>query len=243
MKFFAMLAACVASTLVFAPNALSAGAPRVQASPVPNVRLDPLGSEDFARELASGGGSGVARQVGVGRVVMALRSGDAVLSRLAWEALPEGDHVAAFSVTSPGATALRVGLRINSLPRDTILRFYGPASRFASEVTNDEVRATFMRNMEDDDDLVEDTRIYWSPVIGGDTVVLEIDIPAGADMQDVQVAVPAVSHLAAAAEEAGSPATRMIFTRGGSSFLCPAAHVAGNACVSSQTEASTLQRY
>ena len=44
---------------------------------------------------------------------------------LTWESLPGGGQVAAFSVTSPGARAIRVGIELEGLPENAEMRFFG----------------------------------------------------------------------------------------------------------------------
>ena len=73
---------------------------------------------------ASTARSGAPLQVGIGRAVTALATSAGTMQRLRWSPTPKGGQVAAFSVTSPGALSLRVGLRFESLPVGTLLRFY-----------------------------------------------------------------------------------------------------------------------
>ncbi len=226
------------------PPALSARAKAKALHPatIANVRL-PAPAADLAKDLVASLGPGAPLQVGIGRTVMELRSGADLARRLAWETIAGGHRVAAISVTSEGAAALRLGLRINALPIDTVLRFYAPGEAGIFSVTNDEMRASLARNLEDDGQ-VFDTRTYWSPVVEGDTIVLEIDIPAAASPAEVEIASPAVSHLVASpatnfampkaasscnldvmcyqdtwGPESNSEA-RIIFTRDGASYVC-----------------------
>src|SRR4029079_14922051 len=69
-----------------------------------------------AKLFDTGGKNGTPLKVGFARPVDALSDADAFAKQLAWERLEDGGQVAALSITSPGAAALRMGLVVESLP-------------------------------------------------------------------------------------------------------------------------------
>lgn len=104
--------------------------------------------------------------------------------QLAWTPLDNGGQGATVQVTSPGAKALRIELVISSLPANAELHFYAPGSSLgsASAVLGNELPAG---------------QAYWSPTVSGDTIAMEIDLPAGVDPASVRLALPRISHLRA----------------------------------------------
>ena len=119
-------------------------------------------------------------QVGVGRP--AAHVPGAGSDALEWIDVA-GGRAARWHVSSPGAVALRVGLAAAWLPPAAELRFagagepgtvYGPYT--AAQVAAGGVP-------------------YWSPVLEGDTAIVEVFSPLLAPMEQVSLAVAHVSHL------------------------------------------------
>ncbi len=223
---------------------------------------------DQSKAHASTVKPGVALQVGFSRVVPDLATAQDAGARLGWESRSDGTLLAAIAVTSPGAVALRMGLRIDSLPAGALLRFYGASGTDPFEVTVDEIAQlpTLPR--------------YWSPVVESQTIVMEVQLAPGSSPADVRISSPEVSHLIASpatgfpvAKAAAScnvdaacyqgqwsnesnAVARILYTRDGATYVCSGTLLAdkdpstsipyfltANHCVSSQAVASTLQSY
>lgn len=175
-----------------------AKAKRANAGRMPHVALDPMPPADLAKALAPAPRMGVPLQIGVGRPVELLKTASSMTQRMAWEALAGGRTVGSIAVTSPGAAALRAGMRIGSVPYDAVLRFYAPGGGEVFEVTAAEVRETIGRNLYFDDDTSE-ARMFWSPIVEGPVMVIELELPAGTSPQDVRITSPVVSHMVTSA--------------------------------------------
>src|SRR4051812_14594052 len=101
-------------------------------SPVPradmerafHVRLAPA-PKSFQLQSPETAPSGAPFQVGFARTVPTLSSPQAVAQALDWQS-GAGARLAALTVTSPGALALRAGLLVDGLPEGARLRFYAP---------------------------------------------------------------------------------------------------------------------
>lgn len=212
-----------------APVAVAkAAAPQAKArsADVRNIRLE---SPLAAKTAMPARRAGTPQQVGFAREVAALGDAAATAAQLDWHALASGARVAALSVTSPGAVELRLGLRVEALPAGATLRFYAPGAPAVYEATPDTIALA---------------TTWWSPLVEGDTIAMEVEIPAGADPSSVRVASPVASHLVTGAARnfalpkaastctldascyqdtwgAQSAATaRVVFTRNGQSFVC-----------------------
>jgi hypothetical protein len=214
---------------------------KVRATRPQHVRLDHPTPEEIAERLRPAA-KGAPLQVGFARDIESTRLESSVSGLLAWERLSGGEQVAALSITSAGAAAVRIGIRPRDLPHGAVLRFLGREAATAFEVTAEEVLETLDRNVAAGNPDIE-SRTFWSPVIESDTVTLELELPPAADTRAVSIAIPRLSHLVASSREdfvqkaaAGceldvmcyqtswgaesNAVARVIFTEAGSSYLC-----------------------
>ncbi|HZZ92304.1 MAG TPA: trypsin-like peptidase domain-containing protein [Usitatibacter sp.] len=196
-----------------------------------------------AKLYDSGAHAGTPLKVGFARDVADLADEASFRKQLAWESLEDGGHVAAVSVTSPGAAALRMGLVVGALPEGARLRFYAPDQAPIDVAASDVLKSLAINAAAGATGNA--ARTYWSPVVEGDTIALEIEIPAHVATAAVRVSMPTVSHLetsaarsfalpkaAAAACELDAmcytsqwgneinAVARIIFTDSGSSYVC-----------------------
>ncbi len=211
--------------------------------------------------LAAGGALAQApasrQPIGEARTVQGLRSASDLNAMLAWTTLASGAHVAALRIASPGAAALRVGIRVGELPASATLRFSSAADAQAAEVPAARVMRALARNRAAGEN-GPDARTWWSPVVPGDTLVLEVELPADADRGQLALAVPLVSHIRRWPPSQGNDATdaTAIVTIAGSSYACPGFLASGSdgrmaapffltrtGCVASQSGASSLQAF
>jgi lysyl endopeptidase len=193
---------------------------------------------------------------------------------LQWSPDATGGVTARFDVTSPGAKALRLGFRVGNVPDGAVLRFAGsgePARVFSAAA----------------DGLADSEGEYWSPIVMGETVQVEVQLASSADRGAFELKLMGASHLFAdpsrpnadlqrAISKAGSQScevnvvcspdaavaqtaaavARMVYTKGGSSFLCTGTLLndtdpntqrshfyTANHCISTARVAGTLQTF
>ena len=115
--------------------------------------------------------------IGFGRDVPSLARRVA-LADLAWEPTGDGKRAARIEVTSPDAAALRVALRFSADVPGLSLRFAGAAA------TSNVFGASAL----------EAGAVQWSPVLAGDTAIVELRVPADAPLSGVALDIPRVSH-------------------------------------------------
>ena len=114
-------------------------------------------------------------EVGIGRAVPEAQLASAAAR---WIAIG-GGAVARWRVRSEAAQSLRVALRASSWPAEAELRFAGNAESIVYAVTGASMAHT--------------GGAYWSPVLEGDTATVEVFVPRGSPLPDLDVAQ--VSHL------------------------------------------------
>src|ERR1022692_2010692 len=120
---------------------------------------------------------GFARQV-------APAQGSFKLSDLAWAQTVGGTQAAHISLTSSGAAAIRIGLLLTGGPTTLEMRFKGSSN--TAHVFGPYPAALAHES------------IYWSPVLEGETGIIELTLPAGVSPDAGIVSVPMISHLVVA---------------------------------------------
>lgn len=163
--------------------------------------------------LALNGGSAIAAPgrpqfIGYGREVPAsARRVD--LAALGWTDLGDGRRVARIEVESPGAAGLRVALRLPAFDSDAIVRFAAPGSKQAprSVPAGAIARATAQFGE------------FWSPVVDGERVAIEIEAPVSARLAGVTLEVARLSHLVVS-PSASRPAEAKLLSDIGDSDFC-----------------------
>ena len=138
-------------------------------------------------------------QVGFRRQLPERHQGD-LASSATWSVLSDGSQVASISVQSPGAARLRLALQA-VLPAAARIRFFGPGTeprRYPPYSRDDFARTGAHRLDAAERESGDEPRaILWSPIVDGDTVGIEIEVPAGAATSDVQLRVERLSHFPA----------------------------------------------
>ena len=158
---------------------------------VPRIALGPLASAKKAAQQ----NTGAPLQIGQGRQVQATASAADLAGQLRWNTLADGTQVAALAFSSEGAQAMRLGVLARRVPAGAVLRFYGENGANMVEKTAAELDE--LRQLNEAGGVAgDDARMVWGPVTTGSVSVLEVQLPAGADASQLQLAVPRLSHLA-----------------------------------------------
>lgn len=188
-------------------------------------------------------------KVGFNRLISGLSTSEQVQAKIEWKSLANGGIASLMSFNSPGASAVRLAIRVESLPESAELRFFSGDTQHVQVLTGAAVLGAVRKNLEAGDP-EEVARTYWSPVIPGDTIGLEIYLPPGVASDTVVISVPSLSHMmmlpsgdpsglftrasgTGSAESCnvdiscdagwlsrGNSVARIIFTDGGYSYLC-----------------------
>ena len=220
---------------------------RASAFPPPHsITIGPVFHEKISAETGAAPRPGTPHKIGFGRDIAELGRTADTAARLQWQNTPQGGKIAAFSITSPQAAGVRLGVLVRRLPAEATLRFYPQGAGAAYEISAKEVLESLQRNL-DAGDSSDEARTYWSPYVEGEEATLEIELPLGISPDALEIAIPRVSHffsfpLAAQGEnitKIGQAASceidvscysdwggesnataRMIFVNSGSSYSC-----------------------
>lgn len=140
-----------------------------------------------AKAAAASAGKGARRQIGQARAVAETADVAAMARRLDWQ--PAGGGLAATtSFRSDGAASVRIGLLVQRLPDEAIVRVFAPGGGDLAEFSGAQIRSLLSG-------LEGKSPTYWLPAVGGPEAVLQIALPAGVATSQVEVAVPQLSHL------------------------------------------------
>lgn len=197
------LALCLVAGSALAQNVAAHVQPASQtpvAMALKNARLAPvaptlveLGAWVQPKAAAVDNNDGV--RIGAPRASSATGTVAATQAALRWQATAGGGQVAALSFVSNEAFGLRVGLLVQALPANAIVRVYAPDWRDqASETTGERIAQTLQNNAKAGDSSVAG-RTWWTPAVDGDELTVEIELPAGVASSSVQVAAPQVVHI------------------------------------------------
>lgn len=178
-----------------------------RAAPSPAISVDlgpPEASAIEKMERHNRKGSGLERakrvQNGFARDVAATSSRKS-LQQIAWNNTASGVQRASLRFRSTGAAGLRLGVLVQALPDEAVLRVYAEGSTDAQETTGAHVNTLIAANVQADGDS-EASRTYWTPTTMGEATVLEIDLPAGRPTASIVFTVPKLMHQAVLAPKA-----------------------------------------
>ena len=137
-----------------------------------------------------------ALQVGFGRDIPATDRAN-ILPRLKWTHFPNGMLVSACTVTSPQARSVRLALVASILAEGVEIRFFRPRS--PEQSFGPFTKELLLRQAEPDGrngpGSSKTQEGFWSPVIEGDSIGVEISLPSAEALQTSSVRLLQVSHM------------------------------------------------
>ncbi|MCP5116091.1 MAG: hypothetical protein GY953_35135, partial [bacterium] len=136
-------------------------------------------------------------EIGLGREIPAEFNKVLDAGMLAWETTADGGKLALVTVKSPGALGLRVGLSVYQIPDTAELSFFAPGNTEAGveRVTGAEINRSLERDRAQRDTDAETPLLYWSSIVNGEELGMEIYLPADVSAGDLRIAIAKVSHL------------------------------------------------
>ncbi len=163
--------------------------------PVPKQQLESLRQRGSRKDVLAP----KAFQIGIARDLTELARESAMSSALRWYATSNKGSVAAITITSPNAHQIRLGVLVQQLPAQAVLRVYAPGQPKQHEIPAQEVLTSLAANR-DAGDFSTEARTYWTPPTAGETTTLEIELPPGVSPEQVVISIPRLSHIFAKVE-------------------------------------------
>jgi Divergent InlB B-repeat domain/Trypsin-like peptidase domain len=130
------------------------------------------------------------RRIAFGRDLIGAKSSADVQARMLWRAASSGLS-SEIGVSVPGAVGARLGLVIERLPDNAMLRVFAPDGSIEHVFTGAQIKAQLQSLRSPIKGVLGQ---FWTPYVSGGQIVLAIDLPAGSSAADVRLSVPRVSH-------------------------------------------------
>lgn len=156
------------------------------------VSLDALNEQQLLEIKTAAPATGPVK-VGEGRDLAATATVNATASLLQWAELDGGARAAAIAFSAQGAYGVRLGVLVQNLPAQALVRVYNAAGDV--EDTDGATINALLQANKDAGDLSAAGQTWWSPDLRTADITLEITIPAGVAAEEVQIAVPTLSHI------------------------------------------------
>lgn len=171
-----------------------------------NILLDPVTHIEKAQLRSS---KNQPLKIGFGRNLPSHYRGD-LQPLLTWSPMAGGAQIGTFSVTSPGAKGLRLALQAERLPEGVEVRFFSfslPEQIFGPFTPQDMMKGALSKGLAkgkqplpkasvEVEKYAEDNTPFWSPVIEGDTIGVEIYVPSVEAQYNLSLKIVQISHLA-----------------------------------------------
>jgi hypothetical protein len=137
------------------------------------------------------------QEIGLGRSLSPSASKVVDGASLAWSDLEDGGKLAVVRIRSPGAQATRGGAKIYAMPDAAEIVFFAPDRPEAEmfRVTGAEINATLARDRAQRDADDEASVLYWTPIVPGEVLGIEIYLPPGVAPSELRAGMEIVSHV------------------------------------------------
>jgi len=140
----------------------------------------------------------IPRQIGLARKTDRSPDPEVFKNFLKWQPVRDGGHTATMLVYSPEARALRAGFVVRNLPRTAEFRFFEitprPGEASVVKITGKQIHRLLRQNQTKAPGH-PDAGIYWSPMVNGEKMGLEIYLPPGVPSDRLAIAIPYISHI------------------------------------------------
>ena len=138
--------------------------------------------------------TGVNQKIGFTRPIPDLVDPQSSFEGMAFKQTAPQGYIGHVQFNAPGALALRIGMSFFSLPEKSELRFHGADPSKAILVTGADVLRT-IRHPETGGPSPLETLTYWSPVVSGNTIGLEVYLPDAQSLEQFRFQFNGLTHL------------------------------------------------
>lgn len=160
-----------------------------------NIRLEPFGESEKSSLPPAEKDSPL--RIGAERNMPSPYSQKVDLASLEWTRLETGGQAAILTVTSPGAEAVRMGLSVKEMAEDIEIRFFGMEApqKVFGPYTVEKLIQKDIQVEKSSKGYITQKQLFWSPVIEGDTVGMEIYLPEGRQLNELSFSIPQIAHI------------------------------------------------
>ncbi len=181
-----------------AVSSTSAATPAAERTPALRLDLPPLDATERAW-VADPDSIPVPARLGFGRLIADGDFTAAINDPAHWQASAEGGHRLRLQVTSPGARGLRLGLALDAMEQRATVRVFSPLTEDLAPISGAEIseRLARVRAAASDASDASDANepLFWTPLVRGETLTLELQLPPGVKPGDLDLRPVRVSHL------------------------------------------------
>ena len=115
-------------------------------------------------------------------------------SRMQWATSAQGSNIGSIRIKLTDAKGVFIGVLVEQLPSEAMLRFHGDKSSTAFHISAAEILSRIQTNI-NAGDKSDFGRTFWAPPLDSDDVTMEIELPAGVATDAVQILILLISHV------------------------------------------------
>jgi lysyl endopeptidase len=115
-------------------------------------------------------------------------------SRMQWITSAQGNRIGSIRIKSTDAKGVFIGVVVDQLPSEAVLRFHADKSTTAFHVSAKKILTQIQTNINAGDN-TDFGRTYWAPIFDSDDVTMEIELPAGISTDTARISIPLISHV------------------------------------------------
>ncbi|NBC49292.1 MAG: hypothetical protein GVY22_15230 [Gammaproteobacteria bacterium] len=169
----------------------------ISAAEVAPITLPPL-SKTERGWVADPASIPSAARLGFGRAIPDDALPAALTDPARWQTRPDGGRRLALSITSPRALGLRLGLAVGVLPAQASLRVFSADTVDLAPISGAEISVSLAHDraaLAEAGERPAEASLFWTPLVLGDTLSLELTLPAGVELEALAIRLDRVSHL------------------------------------------------
>ena len=137
-------------------------------------------------------------RLGFGRAIPEDGFAAALSDPALWRPTADGRRQLTLAITSPGALGLRLGLAVDAMPKGAQLRLHSAQTADLAPISGAEISASLARDraaLAVAGDSPAEAPLFWTPLVLGETLALELTLPAGGEPEALALRPVQLSHL------------------------------------------------
>jgi lysyl endopeptidase len=178
------------------------------------ITLAAMPTHELAKKTIASSKIGGPTIVSVPREVVDTDTVAKTASRMQWITSAHGNRIGSIRIKSTDAKGVFIGVVVDQLPSEAMLRFHADKSSTAFHVSAEKILTQIQTNISAGDN-TDFGRTYWAPIFDSDDVTMEIELPAGISTDTVRISIPLISHVFVTSAELDKKALNQPLTGAG----------------------------